>query len=137
MLDWVLNIPLLSFSLVIPTGIYLFEVNNRNTGTRCEMYSKLTIKVVLVSLFILNVFHTLFWSTVNFKHVNAGRDTNDSSHVRNQSEYWELIFSAKTWKQLQKNQPPQFSIKKTILHSLYQNFSLDAKFAPCFSQNFN
>ena len=55
MLDWVLNIPLLSFSLVIPTGIYLFEVNNRNTGTRCEMYSKLTIKVVLVSLLILNV----------------------------------------------------------------------------------
>ena len=103
MLDWVLNIPLLSFSLVIPTGIYLFEVNNRNTGTRCEIYSKLTIKVVLVSLLlILNVFHTLFQSIVNFKQVNAGWDTNDSSHARNQSECWELIFSAKTQEQLKK-----------------------------------
>ena len=27
-----------------PAGIYLFKVNNRNTGTRCEICSKLTIK---------------------------------------------------------------------------------------------
>ena len=29
----------------IPAGIYLLKVNNRNTGTRCEIYSKLTIKI--------------------------------------------------------------------------------------------
>ena len=28
----------------IPTGIYLLKVNNRNTKTRCEICSKLTIK---------------------------------------------------------------------------------------------
>ena len=29
---------------VIPAGIYLLKVNNRNTGTRCGIGSKLTIK---------------------------------------------------------------------------------------------
>ena len=29
---------------VPPAGIYLFKVNNRNTRTRCEICSKLTIK---------------------------------------------------------------------------------------------
>ena len=28
----------------IPAGIFLFKVNNRNTRTRCEICSKLTIK---------------------------------------------------------------------------------------------
>ena len=28
----------------IPTGNYMFKVNNRNTTTRCEVCSKLTIK---------------------------------------------------------------------------------------------
>ena len=28
----------------IPAGIYKLNVNNRNTRTRCEAYSKLTIK---------------------------------------------------------------------------------------------
>ena len=46
-------------------GIYLLKVNNRNTRTRCEICSELTIKdtigVVLVSLLLtLNIFHTLF-----------------------------------------------------------------------------
>ena len=27
-----------------PIGSYMFKVNNRNTRTRCEIYSKLTIK---------------------------------------------------------------------------------------------
>ena len=27
-----------------PAGIYLVKVNNRNTTTKCEIYSKLTIK---------------------------------------------------------------------------------------------
>ena len=34
----------------IPSGNYLFKVNNRNTRTRCEICSKLTMKI----------FHTLF-----------------------------------------------------------------------------
>ena len=29
---------------ILPTGIYLFKVNNKNTRTRCEICSKLTIK---------------------------------------------------------------------------------------------
>ena len=29
----------------IPAGNYMFKVNNRNTRTRCEMCSKLTIKI--------------------------------------------------------------------------------------------
>ena len=29
----------------IPASIYLLKVNNRNTRTRCETYSKLTIKI--------------------------------------------------------------------------------------------
>ena len=28
-----------------PASIYLLKVNNRNTRTRCETYSKLTIKI--------------------------------------------------------------------------------------------
>ena len=28
-----------------PAGIYLLKVNNRNTRTRCEIFSKLTIKI--------------------------------------------------------------------------------------------
>ena len=32
------------FSTVIPADIYVLKVNNRNTRTRCEIFSKLTIK---------------------------------------------------------------------------------------------
>ena len=28
-----------------PLGNYMFKVNNRNTRTRCEIYSKLTTKI--------------------------------------------------------------------------------------------
>ena len=31
-------------STVMPVGNYMFTVNNRNTRTGCEIYSKLTIK---------------------------------------------------------------------------------------------
>ena len=61
-----------------PGGIYLFKVNNRNTRTRCEICSKLTIKTTVSSLLTLNIFHLLFTRTietlvsiVNFKHVIA------------------------------------------------------------------
>ena len=51
-----------------PANIYLFKVNNRKTRKRCEICSKLTMKiperrpdVVLVFLLlILNIFHTFF-----------------------------------------------------------------------------
>ena len=35
----------------IPAGIYLLKVNNRNTRTRCEMCSKLTIKLTVDFIF--------------------------------------------------------------------------------------
>ena len=34
-----------NFSYVISTGNYMFKVNNRNSRTKCEIYSKLTIKI--------------------------------------------------------------------------------------------
>ena len=41
-----------------PAGIYLFKVNNRNTRTRREICSKLTIKIVRCSgVFIVNFEH--------------------------------------------------------------------------------
>ena len=39
MFDRALNTPL------FPAGNYIFKVNNRNTRTRCEICSKLTIKI--------------------------------------------------------------------------------------------
>ena len=51
-------------------GNYMFKVNNRNTTTRCETCSKLTIKTLerCVSLLLtLNIFYTLpSVSIVNF-----------------------------------------------------------------------
>ena len=47
MLDRVLNAPLFDRVLnasVLPAGIYLLKVNNRNTRTRCEICSELTLK---------------------------------------------------------------------------------------------
>ena len=40
-----------------PAGIYLFKVNNRNTRTRCEICSKLTIKTPELLLTIVNFEH--------------------------------------------------------------------------------
>ena len=49
-----------------PAGNKMFKVNNRNSRTRCEICSKLTIKdaigVVQISLLLtLNIFHTLLY----------------------------------------------------------------------------
>ena len=44
MFNWVLNTLLITF-IQYPAGIYLLKVNNRNTRTRCEICSKLTIKI--------------------------------------------------------------------------------------------
>ena len=48
---------------LIPAGIYLLKVNNKNTRTRCEICSKLTIKtperrqwlVLVLQLLTLNM----------------------------------------------------------------------------------
>ena len=42
-----------------PAGTYFHKVNNRNTRTRCEIFSKITINIVSL-LLTLNVFPTLF-----------------------------------------------------------------------------
>ena len=57
-----------------PVGNYMFKVNNRNSRTRCEICSKLTITTVLVFLILtLNIFHSLFCvSIVKFGQANAG-----------------------------------------------------------------
>ena len=44
----------------LPAGNYMFKVNNRNTRTRCEICSKLIIKIPERLLLTLNVFYILF-----------------------------------------------------------------------------
>ena len=63
-----------------PAGNYMFKVNNRNTRTRYEICSKLTIKIPerrhwrRSIVFIVNFKHSTLSSvcTVNFEQVNAG-----------------------------------------------------------------
>ena len=43
-----------------PAKIYLFKVNIRNTRKRCEICSKLIIKVLVVLLLTLNIFNIFF-----------------------------------------------------------------------------
>ena len=56
---------------IIPAGINLLKVNSRNTRTRCEMCSKLTIKIPLLFKFE-QISHLV--SIVNFEHVITGWD---------------------------------------------------------------
>ena len=81
--DWwssVCEILFLCIKSQIPAGIYLLKVNKRNTRTRCEICSKLTINnrppgVVLVYLLTLTYFTPCSSvSFVNFQQVNAGWD---------------------------------------------------------------
>ena len=69
----------------IPAGIYLRKVYNWNTGTRCEICPKLTIKIperrqsCRSGIFIVNFEHIshlvlVLRASINFKHVNAGWD---------------------------------------------------------------
>ena len=61
-LDYYSKIETLEFD---PAGIYMFKVNNRNTRTRCERCSKLTIKIPeLRQLCLSGVF------IVNFEHIS-------------------------------------------------------------------
>ena len=48
-----------------PAGIYLLKVNNRNTRTRCEICSKLTIKIPE-----LRQWRRSGISIVNFEHIS-------------------------------------------------------------------
>ena len=59
-----ISVHLIEFK-TFPAGNDMFKVNNRNTRTRCEICSKLTIKIPerrrLISLLLtLGKFHTLF-----------------------------------------------------------------------------
>ena len=51
------NTQVVSQGRKIPAGIYLLKVNNRNTRTRCQICSKLTIKIP--DIFIVNFEHIL------------------------------------------------------------------------------
>ena len=55
-----------------PAGIYPLNVNERNTRTRCEICSKLTIKTPKRRLTPCSCV-----SFINFEHVNAGYFIND------------------------------------------------------------
>ena len=61
-----------------PAGNYMFKVNNRNTRTRCDICSKLTIKTPewRQNVFIVNFEHTshlvLVFLLLTFEQVNAG-----------------------------------------------------------------
>ena len=57
---------MLSVHRKFPAGIYLLKVNNRNSRTRCEICSKLTIKIPERSQWRSTV------SIVNLEHVMAG-----------------------------------------------------------------
>ena len=69
---------MINFTIILPAGIYLFEINNRNTKTMCETCSKLTIKIperrqwCRSGVFIVNFENILHVSVVNFEQVNVG-----------------------------------------------------------------
>ena len=67
---------------LIPAGNHMFEVNNRNTRTRCEICPKLAIKIPerhqwrSSGIFIVNFGHishlVLVFLLLTLKQVNAG-----------------------------------------------------------------
>ena len=63
-IHWRLGYSSLEYS---PAGNYMFKVNNRNTGTRCEICPKLTIKTperrhwCRSGVFIVNYRLASFW----------------------------------------------------------------------------
>ena len=75
--------------MMILADIFLLKVNNRNTKTRCEICSKLTIKNTrMTSIASFCCFYCSLWayftpcssvSTVNFEHVIAGWDESSKS----------------------------------------------------------
>ena len=83
-----------------PVGIYKFKVNNRNTRTRCETSSKLTIKTPEQwqwhhsGVFIVNFEHI---SIVNFERANVGwvntlsRSTISEKLYHHHIEYYDSV----------------------------------------------
>ena len=72
----------LLLTFLIPAGIYLLKVNNRNNRTMCEIYSKLTITIPKrrhwrrSGAFIVHFEHIFTpcssVSILNFEHVISG-----------------------------------------------------------------
>ena len=58
----------LNANVSLPAGSYMSKVKNRNTKTRCQICSKLTIKIPCYSTPCSSV------SIVNFEQLNAGWD---------------------------------------------------------------
>ena len=83
-----------------PVDYYMFKVNNRDTRTRCEICSKLTIKIPerhqwhRSSILIVNFEHVshlaLFFVVVNFEQVNAAcnRHNNRLHHLTTSLCIW-------------------------------------------------
>ena len=58
------------------TPVVLFKVNNRNIRTRCEICSKLTIKIPYLKIFLRTYFTPCSSvSIVNFEYVIAGSNS--------------------------------------------------------------
>ena len=65
------RLPEARLSIIQPAN-YMFNVNNRNTRTRCEICSKLTVKIPeQLLMFLLFLFYSNV-SIVDFEQVNAG-----------------------------------------------------------------
>ena len=79
-----------------PAGNYMFKVNNRSTRTRCEIWSKLTIKTPeqrqwrCSGVFIVNFEHIshLVLVFLNFEQVNAGY-VNLSKLILFKKKFWD------------------------------------------------
>ena len=74
----------------LPAGIYLFEVNNGNTRTMCEICSKLTIKTREGSHWNYTNCSGVF--IVNFEQVNAGWIRYDEYANINQTNVAEIFW---------------------------------------------
>ena len=63
---------MLQYASHIPASIYVFKVKKRNSGKRCEIYSKLIINTRMTSM-------TSFFSVsiVNFEQVNFSWDVSE------------------------------------------------------------
>ena len=100
----------------IPAIIYFFKNNNRITGKRCEICSKLTINIRTTSFWcfyrwLLNLFHTFFCvSVVDFEQVNVSWNNrvlqNDMKYLKHfgilfkETFLWNLVTNLLKWKDL-------------------------------------
>ena len=95
--SWHLNFCLV-FQRWVPAGIYLFKNNNRNTRKRCEICSKLTIKIperrhwrlrrVWRDSYVVSV--NLIWKYFSLLLDEFLPHLDNSDHVSVLSAFWEL-----------------------------------------------